>query len=259
MITSTQNPKIKRVRLLQSGSKSRKKEGAFVLEGIRLLEEALQAGIKAELLLFTPELDPRGLKLVRKFETRGVLCESVDSAVFSAACDTQTPQGVLGVFPIIKLALPDRVDFLIIADELRDPGNLGTLMRTAAAAGADGLIITPGTADPYSPKVVRSAMGAHFHLPLISATWPEIKVLTEGLEIFLADMKEGRSLWESDLTSPLAIILGGEAHGPGKKARQLASQTIHIPIEESTESLNAASAGAVLLFEVYRQRSNPSQ
>jgi len=257
MITSPQNPKIKRVRTLLASSKNRKNEGAFILEGIRLLEEALQAGIRADLLLYTPELDQRGLDLVRDFETLDIACESVDPGVFSAASDTQTPQGVLGIFPIIKLALPDELSFLIIADELRDPGNLGTLMRTAAAAGADGLILAPGTTDPFSPKVVRSAMGAHFHLPLISASWPEIKDLTRGLEIYLADMKGGRSLWESDLTLPLAIILGGEARGPGEEARQLTGQILHIPMEESTESLNAATAGAILLFEVRRQRSNP--
>lgn len=255
MITSAQNPKLKRVRLLLSAPKQRRKEGAFVLEGVRLLEEALAAGIQADQLLYSAGLEERGLKLVQDFETLRVPCESVDPGVFESASDTQNSQGVLGIFPIIKLPLPEETGFLIIADQLRDPGNLGALMRTAAAAGADGLILTPGTADPFAPKVVRSAMGAHFHLPLLTASWPEIRQLTEGLEIYLAEMGGGLSLWEADLTGPLALILGGEAHGPSKPARQLAGQTLHIPMEASTESLNAAAAGAILLFEIRRQRS----
>lgn len=257
MITSPQNPKVKRVRLLLGGAKQRKKQGAFVLEGVRLLEEALQAGFPAEQVLFTAELDRRGLELVRGFEKRGVNCEQVDPSILADISDTQTPQGILGVFPLIKLSLPERRDFLVIADQIRDPGNLGTLMRTALAAGADAMILTPGTTDPFSPKVVRSAMGAHFYLPLVMADWAEIKSITAGLACYLADMQAGKSLWEADLSLPLAIILGGEAQGPGKPARQLADQAIHIPMEQETESLNAAAAGAVLLYEVRRQRTGP--
>lgn len=255
MITSLQNPKIKRVRLLNSQSKSRKKQGAFVLEGVRLLEESLNAGIDPELVLHTPDLDQRGTELVAQFQDRGVPAELTAPEIFEAASDTTSPQGILGILPLISIPFPHEANFILITDEIRDPGNLGTLMRSAAAAGVDALIVTPGTVDPYSPKVTRAAMGAHFHLPVKSASWGEISNLTKGMQCLLADMNAGLPIWDANLADPTAIILGSEAHGAGIEARQLAEQSVHIPMEKGTESLNAASAGAVLLFEVRRQRS----
>ncbi|MFN2280927.1 MAG: TrmH family RNA methyltransferase [Anaerolineales bacterium] len=258
MITSLHNPRIKEIRLLNSASKHRLKSGLYAAEGIRLLEEALQAGQRPELVIYTEDLDQRGSTLVEHFQSLSVLCEPVTSQVLQAASDTESPQGILAVLPISPLALPDQPNLVLILDAIRDPGNLGTLMRTCLAAGADGLLLGPGTVDSYSPKVVRSAMGAHFRLPVVSASWKEIASLTRGMGLYLADMDQGESLWEADLTKPLGIILGGEAHGPGKQARSLAGESIHIPMEAPAESLNAAIAGAILLFEVKRQRAKGS-
>ena len=255
MITSTQNPKIKLVRQLLTQTKARKKQGAFVLEGIRLLEEAFNSPFTPELLLYTADLDQRGVSLVKEFETGGVNCELTAPNVFSTASDTETPQGILAICPLISLPIPDHADFLLITDEIRDPGNLGTLMRTALAAGADGVLLPPGTVDPFSPKVVRAAMGAHFHLPVKIASWIEIKKTIRGLTVYLTDMNQGVNLWQSELTEPLAIIIGGEAHGPGKIARELTNKVLHIPMSDKSESINAAAAGAVLLFEIRRQRT----
>ncbi len=256
MITSSQNPKIKRIRLLQSQSRARKEQAVFVLEGIRLLEEALNAGVLPELLLTEPGIDQRAQDLIQGFRGLGVEIEVTTPEIFSSASDTMTPQGVLGVFPQFQLDPPPEPDFLLILDEIRDPGNLGTLLRSAAAAGADCVIVTPGTADYFSPKVTRAAMGAHFHLPILTATLPEIEDHARGMTLYLADMNRGKSCWETDLTQPIGIIIGGEAHGPGQAARRLAEGEIHIPLNQGTESLNAASAGAILLFEVRRQRSS---
>jgi len=254
MITSTQNPRIKEIRLLNSASKHRKKSGLYAAEGIRLLEEALLAHQRPQLVIYTEDLDQRAARLLDRFESQSIPCEAVTPQVLQSASDTETPQGILAVLPIAPLALTAEPELVLILDAIRDPGNLGTLMRTCLAAGADGLLLGPGTVDPYSPKVVRAAMGAHFRLPVISASWKEIASLTAGLELFLAEMEEGNSLWETDLTNPLGIILGGEARGPGPQARKLSRQLVHIPMAESAESLNAAIAGAVLLFEVNRQR-----
>jgi len=259
MITSTQNSKIKLVRQLLTQTKARKKQGAFVLEGIRLLEEAFNSHFSPELLLYTAELDQRGLSLVNKFESGGVNCEITAPNVFNSASDTETPQGILAVYPLISLPIPERADFLLIADEIRDPGNLGTLMRTALAAGTDGVLLPPGTVDPFSPKVVRAAMGAHFHLPIKTASWPEIEKITRNLAVYLADMDQGPNLWQPDLTEPLGIIIGGEAHGPGKNARGLTNKILHIPMSEKSESINAAAAGAVFLYEIRRQRTLTSK
>jgi TrmH family RNA methyltransferase len=255
MITSAQNPRIKRVKLLISQAKARRKQAAYVLEGVRLLEEALGSGLAPELLLYTPELDARGRELVIAFRTKGVDCEEVSPLVFNSASDTQSPQGLLAIYPQHILPLPTEPDFLVVADALRDPGNLGALMRTCLAAGVEGLLLAPGTVDPFSPKVIRAGMGAHFRLPLLIGSWEEIRRLTAKLQIFIAEMEQGSNLWDTDLTRPLAIIIGGEAHGPGRSALQLEHSPIHIPMDGGLESLNAAVAGAVLLYEVRRQRS----
>ena len=255
MISSVQNPKIKRIRLLQSQSRSRKKELAFVVEGIRLLEEALNTFQIPELVIYTSDLDPRSQNLVEAFLKQNVPCEEVTEEVIKAASDTETPQGILAILPLKPLLLPAEVDFLMIADEIRDPGNLGTLLRTAQAASADGFLLSPGTVDPFSPKVIRAGMGAHFRLPILSCSWEKIRQVTDGLTIFGADMEGGSRIWDADLCLPLALIVGGEAHGPGKHSRDLADAWIHIPMNSGSESLNAAAAGAVLMFEVLRQRT----
>ena len=255
MISSVQNPKIKRIRLLQTQSRSRKKELAFIVEGVRLLEEAQNTYQVPELVIYTPDLDPRGQKLVEAFLEQNVPCEEVSEEVIRAASDTETPQGILAILPLKPLLLPEEADFLILADEIRDPGNLGTLLRTAQAAGVDGFLLSPGTVDPFSPKVIRAGMGTHFRLPILSCSWEKIREITDGLTVFGADMKEGSRVWDADLSLPLVLILGGEAHGPGKHSRDLADAWIHIPMTDGSESLNAAAAGAVLMFEVLRQRT----
>jgi TrmH family RNA methyltransferase len=253
MITSRQNQKIKRIKQLTSQAKFRKKENAYVVEGIRLLEEALQANQKPEQVLYTSDLDQRGQALVQIFQDQQVSCELTAPDILNAASDTENSQGIMAVFPINPLPFPDRKDLVLIADEIRDPGNLGTLMRSSLAAGVDMLLLPPGTVDLYSPKVIRSGMGAHFRLPAIYAPWDKILQLTTGMVLYLADMNQGKSCWETDLTGPLGIILGGEAHGPGKDAREFANHMIHIPMNTHSESLNAAAAGAILLFEIRRQ------
>lgn len=255
MISSVQNSKIKRIRLLQTQSRSRKKELAFIVEGVRLLEEAHNTYQVPELVIYTPDLDPRGQKLVEAFLEQNIPCEEVSEEVIRAASDTETPQGILAILPLKPLLLPEEADFLIIADEIRDPGNLGTLLRTAQAAGVDGFLLSPGTVDSFSPKVIRAGMGAHFRLPILSCSWEKIREVTDGLTVFGADMKEGSRVWDADLSLPLVLIVGGEAHGPGKHSRDLADAWIHIPMTDGSESLNAAAAGAVLMFEVLRQRT----
>ena len=181
MITSTHNPKIQQVRLLQSRSRLRREGGAFVVEGVRLVEEALQAGWQAQLVLYTPEAGERGMQAVDAFRQRGVPVELVAEHVFRLASDTQTPQGILAVLAQQALPVPMRPTFVLIADGLRDPGNLGTMLRTAAAAGVDAVLLPGETADPFSPKVLRAGMAAHFKLPLLEQTWEQTEVLSRRM------------------------------------------------------------------------------
>jgi TrmH family RNA methyltransferase len=170
--------------------------------------------------------------------------------------ETETPQGILAVLALTNSPIPNSPNFLLIPDQIRDPGNLGTLLRTAAAAGVQAVLIPPETTDAFAPKVVRSGMGAHFRLPIHALTWEEIEQISKSanLQIFLADM-DGISCWETDLRQPLALIVGSEAEGASEQASKLANQQIGIPMMGKMESLNAGVAGSVLMFEVVRQKS----
>jgi TrmH family RNA methyltransferase len=143
----------------------------------------------------------------------------------------------------------------LILDRVRDPGNLGTILRTALAARGEQVLLTPGTVDPTNPKVVRAAMGAHLHLPVTMLGWESIAGTTTGCNVWLADVRGDALYTAVDWTGPVALIVGGEAAGAGRQARALAQASVSIPMSADVESLNTAVATAVILFEIARQRS----
>ena len=254
MITSPQNPKLKLIRSLQGRAKARRKENAFLVEGVRLLEEAVAARWKIRFLLYDRNLSGRGKELLNSLTD--IETEEVDSALLKSVSDTENSQGILAVLENnFQLPIPNSLDFLLILDQIRDPGNLGTLLRTAAAAGVDAVILPPETADAFAPKVLRAGMGAHFHIPIILEGWDEIRVRVRGLTVYLAEMEGDVVYTEANLKDACALVIGGEANGASQSARDLAKMSIHIPMPGEMESLNAAVAGAILIFEVVRQRN----
>jgi TrmH family RNA methyltransferase len=256
VITSAQNARVQHIRALLSQRKARETSAEFVVEGVRLTEEALASGWQARFMLYTADLSTRGQELVAICRLRGVEVEEAAPHVLKSAADTENPQGILGVFARRELALPERADFIVIADGLRDPGNLGTLLRTAAAAGAQAVLLAPGCVDAFSPKVLRSAMGAHFRLALREWDFAEIAAwLKPSCRVLIAESAEGTPCWQFDLRAPLALVVGGEAEGASPAARALADALVSIPMPGRSESLNAAVAAGILLFEVVRQRS----
>jgi len=256
VITSAQNSKIKLVRALLGRAKARREGGAFVAEGVRLLEEAATRDWRFRFALYDDSLNDRGRLLVERLASRGVEVEEIAENLMKSLSDTDTPQGVLAVLEVSGQPISSLLNFVLIPDQIRDPGNLGTLLRSAAAAGVQTVLLPPETTDAFAPKVIRSGMGAHFRLPIHSMEWEEIAQMgkSANMQIFLADM-DGKSCWETDLRQPLALIIGGEAEGASEQARKLASQQISIPMVGKVESLNAGVAGSVLMFEVVRQRS----
>ena len=253
MITSSQNPKLKLVRALLGRPKERREANAFVVEGIRLIEEAVTAGWKFQFALYSDGLNERGQDLLKVLIAHRIDVEEVAGDLLQKVSDTETPQGILAVLEFTNLKIPASPNFILIPDQVRDPGNLGTLIRSAAAAGVQALFLPDETTDALAPKVVRSGMGAHFRLPIHVLTWDQIRENTKDMEVYLADM-EGISFWETDLRKPLALIVGGEADGASEEARKLATQKISIPMAGNVESLNAGVAGSVVMFEVVRQR-----
>jgi RNA methyltransferase, TrmH family len=256
VITSAQNPKIKLVRALLGRAKERREVEAFVVEGVRLVEEAEKRDWRFRFALYDGSLNQRGRLLVERLSSRGIEVEEVSESLMKSLSDTETPQGLLAVLEISSQPISTHLNFVLIPDQIRDPGNLGTLLRTAAAAGVQTVLLPPETTDAFAPKVLRAGMGAHFQLPINSMTWEEIKQLSRSanLQICLADMN-GQSCWETDLRKPLALIIGGEAEGTSEEARKLATQKISIPMSGNVESLNAGVAGSVLMLEVVRQRT----
>jgi TrmH family RNA methyltransferase len=255
MITSNQNSKIKLIHALQGRAKERRETGVFLAEGIRLVEEGQSANWPFRFVLHDEVLNERGASLVENLKSSGVECEMVSTSVMKSLSRTESPQGILAVLNDSQIPIPDSPNFILIPDQIRDPGNLGTLLRTAAATGVQAVLLPPETTDVFAPKVIRSGMGAHFRVPIHSMDWEEIKTQTDGLHIHLADM-DGTSCWETDLRKPLALIIGGEAEGASIEARKLTTQKISIPMARNVESLNAGVAGSLLMFEVVRQRSN---
>jgi len=254
MITSSQNPKIKLVRALLGRAKERREAMAFIVEGVRLVEEAANMKWLFRFVLYDETLNERGKSLVERLMSRGVEVDQIPSSLMQDLSPTETPQGILAVILLIDFSIPTSPNFIVIADQIRDPGNLGTLLRSATAAKVQAVILPPETTDAFAPKVVRAGMGAHFRLAIHSTNWDNIRAYTTGINVFLADMN-GKSCWETDLRKPLALIVGGEAEGASEEARKLANGQISIPMAGNVESLNAGVAGSVLMFEVVRQRS----
>jgi RNA methyltransferase, TrmH family len=258
MITSSHNPKIKLIRALAGRPKERRENSAFLAEGVRLVEEAFAAGWNFQFALYTDGLSQRGLDLVQSLTAKGVDVEPVAENILQSVTETGTPQGILAVLaldPPGSLLTPPKPDFILIPDQIRDPGNLGTLLRTAAAAGVQAAFIPPETTDPFAPKVVRAGMGAHFRLPILSQTWDQLRARVEGMSVVLSDAEGEKSCWDVDFRSSCALVIGGEADGASIQARSLATEMVRIPMPGRMESLNAGAAGAVLMYEVVRQRS----
>jgi len=260
MITSAQNPRLQAVRALLNRRAERDARSAFVVEGVRLAEEALAGGWTARLVLTSAQLSERGRQAAAGFAARGADLLEVEPRLLDSLSGTESPQGILAVLERRDLPLPPAPDFLVVADGIRDPGNLGTLLRTCAAAGVQAVLLAPGTVDPFSPKVLRAGMGAHFRLPIRQVDWQAIHshcrtIPPHPLNILLADASGGTPLWHTDLHQPVALVIGGEAEGASPQAIAALDDRITIPMPGRFESLNAAVAAAIILFEVVRQRN----
>lgn len=244
MITSLQNDRVKLAHALQTAAKARRKERKIALEGVRLVRDALAQGYTPEFILFDPTL------LAEAFQVSNSL--PVSPEVMRHISATEQPPGVVGVFPMPDVSLPQTPKRVLILDDLRDPGNLGTILRTAAAAGVEAVLLSPKTVDPYNPKALRGGMGAHFRIPLAEHDWDAIRAYCAGLRVYLADMTGDVRYDAADWARPWALIIGSEAHGDTPEAAALAHQRVYIPMSGDTESLNAAVAAGVILFEAKR-------
>ncbi|MCY3833761.1 MAG: RNA methyltransferase [Chloroflexi bacterium] len=252
VISSPQNKRIRYVRALQTKPRLRRSESKFVLEGDRLIADALNCGGKAQLALYSPE--HADYELIARLQGRECALLPVDDALLQRVSDTQQAPGILALFQIPRPPLPKTARRMLILDAIREPGNLGAILRTAAAAGVDLVILAPDSVDPYNSKAARAAMGAHFRLPIVEASWKEIGVYCRDLTVYAALPAAPTSYTDVNWRESCALIVGSEAHGLSERGRTLANEAISIPMSRSADSLNVASAAAVILFEAQRQR-----
>jgi RNA methyltransferase, TrmH family len=237
--------------------KAREKHSLFVAEGVRAVEELLRSGLVIRGAIATADLAavPRGAALRERLAGSGCDVLEVSQKDFDTAAETESPQGLLAIAEIPRralntLELPSECRILVL-DAVQDPGNVGALVRTAAALGANATIALAGTVDLWNPKVVRSSMGAQFHHPALHATWEETSVFLDrqGVEIWAADAS-GEPLDTGRAVRRLAIVVGNEGSGlnPGIRAR--ARKIVSLPIAATVESLNVAVAAGIILYEL---------
>ncbi len=248
-ITSRSNPLVKHIRVLASSGSYRREAGRFLCDSPKLLEEALRWGAPIRTVVCT---EPEALPPL----PAGVECVAVSDAVMEAVSPMKTPQGVLFLCELPAAQLPDELDgrHYAVLDGVQDPGNVGTVLRTADAFGADGLFLLPGCADPYSPKTVRASMGAIFRCPVWQCGAKELKELLQrsGLPLYGAALRDDTLDARQADYRRAAVAIGSEGRGLSPEVLALCDATVRIPMEPTCESLNAAVAAAVLLWEMYR-------
>lgn len=260
VITAASNPKIKHVKALLSKGKVRRSELCFAAEGVHLFEEAPDALLR-EIYVAESFFKTSEEAVLKKNKPVYI----VEDRLFEQISDTQSPQGILCVVQIpyadpMQLIGTDQPLFLLL-DEIRDPGNLGTMIRTGEAAGVSGIWLTDGCADPYQPKVVRSAMGALYRVPVISLnqTEEDLQQMAQiwkdkGIRLYGTLLGAVQVYDKPDYRTGTAFVIGNESRGVSPEVLALCDEQIRIPMRGQVESLNAAIAASLLMFEAARQR-----
>jgi len=260
-VTSSKNQIIKEVRALKNKSE-REERGLYFIEGVRFVSEAVREQIDIRYFVLSESFSTSSENsgLLSAISNLPATCYVVPDNLFDSISDTKTPQGVLAVLGLSRnklegAKLPEGL--LVILDSIQDPGNMGTIIRTADAAGCAGVIVPEGCVDVFNPKVLRSTMGSLFHVPVYFAGSLNYALNTAREQGFLicASYLEGSvSIYETDLSGNAALIIGSEAHGISEESRRMADVLIRIPMQGRAESLNASIAAGIMIFEAMRQR-----
>ncbi|HEY9760940.1 MAG TPA: RNA methyltransferase [Trichocoleus sp.] len=258
MLTSLQNPLVKHIRKLHQ-AKGRRSCGQFLLEGTHLVQEAALAGYPLEVVCCTPAWEERYPTLRQELETYAPRLETVTPEVLAAIATTVHPDGVAAIAPhrSSHIEFPSELSLGIVAETLQDPGNLGTLIRSATAAGADGLWLSSDSVDPEHPKVLRASAGQWFRFPV--QTHPDLASQVQqwrqaGIQVLGTSTQGAVDYWTVDFRPPTVIVLGNEGAGLSPAMLEHVSQNVRIPVAPAVESLNVAIAATLLLYEALRQR-----
>lgn len=259
MISNSSNVQIKNLIKLQEKARTRKEQNAFVVEGKKMFQEAKSLGIVKKAYATMAYVEAQGVSEEEYFA--GVDYELVEDKVMKEAADTMTPQGILAIVEKPSYCMEDMIAGeyanLVLLEDLRDPGNLGTIVRTAEGAGIHGIIMSKETVDLFNPKVVRSTMGSIFRVPFLYVE--DFKKAVEdlqksGVSVVATDL-QGKNAYDGETyEKKTAIVIGNEAKGISQQMREQADVLVRIPMEGKLESLNASVAAGIMMYELYRQR-----
>lgn len=260
IISSMSNPQVKNLVLLQKKAKEREEQGIFVVEGFKMFEEAREEGILQKAYISESFYQEQLLDKPQFFESLNM--EIITDSVFQEISQTKTPQGIMGTVKQARYSLDSMLSApevcLLVLEDIRDPGNLGTMIRTAEGAGITGVIFNSSSVDIYNPKVIRSTMGSIYRVPFYQSTdfYQTLETIRQqGIVIFAAHLMGMDYTSEDNFRRNCAILIGNEANGLSRRASELADKLIRIPMAGKVESLNAAVAASILMYEASRQRS----
>lgn len=261
-IESSSNKQIKWIKSL-SQKKARWKEKSFIVEGIRSVEQALKSGCEVELIAYSDRLNSneKGQNLLSQILSSDISSICIEDRLFSHISDTENPQGVLAAvkfhFKTIEDSLKEKENFFVLLDRVQDPGNMGTIIRTAEALGSNGIIVSEGCVDVYNSKTVRSTMGAILDIPIIYCESIEKAILelkTAKIRVISSSLETENQIYDLNLKKDIALVVGNEANGISAKVTELSDELAKIPMKGKAESLNAGVASGIFMYEVLRQR-----
>ncbi len=259
MVAGKHNPLLKQLRKAFAES-ALTEDDCLAIEGLRVVEEAIRSGLKFAAVFFAESADALAQRLLPQLGAQ-VDCITVPDTLLKAALPSEAPQGVAALVKVrmhtLHQALAAPVPLLLVAAGLQDPGNLGTLIRSAEAFGASALLLTQGTVSAYNAKVVRSAAGSVFRLPLLNLALEDAmtELRAHGVKLVATSSHRGKPVCEADLSAPIAIFIGNEGAGLPKALVERMDEAVLVPHTEQVESLNAAVAGSIVLYEASRQRA----
>lgn len=261
MLTSLQNPLVKQLRKLKRG-RDRHEQNRFLLEGTHLVEVACEVGFPIDTVCGTPRWCDRHPELWAQLQEKAARVEQVNEAVLEAIATTISPDGIIATAPRQTPQAPEEsVSLGLMVETLQDPGNLGTIIRTAAAAGVEGLWLTADSVDLDHPKVLRASAGQWFRLPMSVTADPLAQIQrcrASGMQVVATLPTATTSYWDVDLTRPTLFLLGNEGAGLSPDWVEQADLGVTIALAPGVESLNVAIAVALLVYEARRQRSRSS-
>jgi len=257
IIKSLDNTLLRETRKLKE-KKHRVEREEFIVEGFRFVSEAIESSFQVP-FVFVSEVakdkwEKYNLQEKLKKETRVFL---INEAALKGICSTETPQGIAAVVKNKQRAVDKEQGFYLLVDKVQDPGNLGTLIRTAHAAGALGVILTKGTVDVYNEKTLRATMGSIFYIPIIEDKELTITkgLIAEGFKLVASFLDTEDNFYDVDLKNKVIIAVGSEASGVSEAIIQLCNSKVKVPMPGGAESLNVAIAGSIMIYEAVRQRS----